>query len=220
MDNEMNNRIEMNFDRLIDRYPQLASCKDEIYNAYLFMAESYKNGRKLLVAGNGGSAADAEHIVGELMKRFEIPRPLENTFSERLLQIDPLRGRKIQRVLEQPLPAIALVGHEALSTAFANDVDGTYVFSQQILGFGISGDTFIAISTSGNSENILNAVVTAKAMGIKVIGLTGVDGGELKKIADVSVCVPERETFMVQELHLPVYHCWCQMLEAMFFGER
>ena len=182
------------------------------------MEACYKNGGKLLIAGNGGSAADAEHIAGELMKRFKRPRPVKGEFAERLKQIDRERGVGLANNLECSLMAIPLVAHEALTTAYINDVDGLGVFAQQLFGYGKTGDVFLGISTSGNSENIMNATVVARAMGIKVIGLTGMTGGELAEVADVVVKAPEEETYMIQELHLPIYHCWCLMLEEKFFG--
>ena len=207
-------------DILLNRYPKLEVCKNDIRNAYDFMEKVYSQDGKLLVAGNGGSAADAEHIVGELMKRFKVPRPIPSELADRMKEIDAQRGEYLSQNLEMGLPAIALVAHEALSTAYINDVDGQGVFAQQLLGYGKPGDVFLAISTSGNSKNILNAVVVAKALGIKVIGLTGADGGELARMADVTVKVPETETYIIQELHLPIYHCWCMMLEEHFFGKN
>lgn len=212
-------RLQSYADNLIERYPALFSCKQDILTAYNFMEQTYEHDGKLLVAGNGGSAADSEHIAGELMKRFKIPRPISSTLKQRLIGIDAERGKGLAQNLERSLMAIPLVAHEALSTAYINDVDGYGVFAQQLLGFGREGDCFLAISTSGNSENILNAVVVAKALDIKVIGLTGADGGKLKNFADVCVIVPEKETYKIQELHLPIYHCWCMMLEESFFGD-
>lgn len=203
----------------MERYPVLNVCRADITDAYLAMEESYKNGGKLLIAGNGGSAADSEHMAGELMKRFKAPRPIPAEFAERLKAIDPVRGSDLAKNLERGLMAIPLVAHEALTTAYINDVDALGVFAQQLYGFGRPGDVFVGISTSGNSKNILAATVVARAMGIKVIGLTGANGGELSEVADVAVKVPETETYMVQELHLPVYHCWCLMLEDTFFGK-
>lgn len=204
---------------LIERYPVLKSCEKDLTEAYCLLRDSYKAGGKLLVAGNGGSAADAEHITGELMKSFKKKRPLSDNMKKRLQSADKVMGAHLSDVLEQPLPAIALVGHEALSTAFLNDKEGTAVFAQQILGFGKKGDVFLGISTSGKSRNVLYAAVTAKAMGIAVISLTGASGGKLAALADAAVHVPETETFKVQELHLPVYHCLCLMLEDYFFRE-
>ena len=203
---------------LLARYPELGPVQEDIVAAYRLMEEAYSRGGKLLIAGNGGSAADAEHIAGELMKRFKRPRPVSAAFADKLLSVDPERGAKLAKNLERSLMAIPLVAHEALTTAYINDVDGLGVFAQQLFGYGREGDVFLGISTSGNSENVLSAAVVAKAMGIRVIGLTGVGGGKLAELADVTVRAPAEETYLIQELHLPVYHCWCLMLEERFFG--
>ena len=152
------------------------------------------------------------------MKRFKIMRPVPVEFAEKLKSIDPIRGENLAKNLERGLMAIPLVAHEALTTAYINDVDGLGVFAQQLYGFGRPGDVFLGISTSGNSKNVMSATVVARALGIKVIGLTGMTGGELATVADVAIKVPETETYMIQELHLPVYHCLCLMLEDRFFG--
>lgn len=207
-------------DDLNRRYPVLVESKKEIFDAYQMMRKCYQIGGKLLIAGNGGSAADSEHIAGELMKRFQRPRPIAPEFAERLRDIDEKRGSQLAYNLEQPLMAIPLVAHESLVTAYMNDVDSIGVFAQQLLGYGRKGDVFLGISTSGNSQNILNAAVVAKALEVNVIALTGRSGGELADIADIAVKVPEDETYKIQELHLPVYHCWCMMLEEYFFGDN
>lgn len=212
-------RLKKHVDLLIERYPVLEVCRKEIVDAYLIMEDSYAHGGKLLIAGNGGSAADSEHIAGELMKRFKTPRSVSAEFAEKLKEVDAERGEALAKNLECGLMAIPLVAHEALTTAYINDVDGLGVFAQQLFGYGREGDVFLGISTSGNSKNVMNATVVARASGIKVIGLTGAKGGELAEVADVSVKVPEIETYMIQELHLPVYHCWCLMLEDRFFGK-
>jgi D-sedoheptulose 7-phosphate isomerase len=214
----LDERLVKYIDLLMKRYPALEVVKEDIVGGYLVMEECYENGGKLLVAGNGGSAADSEHIAGELMKRFKTPRPVSLEYAEKLRKIDPKRGVTLAKNLECSLMAIPLVAHEALTTAYINDVDGLGVFAQQLFGFGRPGDVFLGISTSGNSKNIMNATVVARASGIKVIGLTGAKGGELASVADVVVKVPETETYMIQELHLPIYHCWCLMLEDKFFG--
>ena len=211
-------KLMKHIDLLIERYPVLKSIKDSIIDAYLLMEQSYLNGGKLLIAGNGGSASDSEHIAGELMKSFKLERRIPNDFKEKLIAIDSVRGEQLAKNLQQPLLAIPLVSLEALSTAFINDVDGYGVYAQQMLGFGKPGDVFLAISTSGNSKNVMNATVVARAMGVKIIGLTGAKGGDLASVADVSVKAPSEETYMIQELHLPIYHCWCLMLEERFFG--
>lgn len=212
-------RLIKHVDLLIKRYPELVAVRTAFIDAYLLMQESYEKDGKLLIAGNGGSAADSEHIVGELMKRFKLPRPINTEFAALLKKVDAVRGSELAKNLENSLMAIPLVAHEALSTAYINDVDGLGVFAQQLLGYGRKGDVFLGISTSGNSENILYASVTAKALGIKVIGLTGETGGKLAELADICVKVPQKETYMIQELHLPIYHCWCLMLEEYFFGK-
>ncbi len=211
-------RLEKHVDLLMERYPSLVSIRKEIIDAYLVMEECYAHDGKLLIAGNGGSAADSEHIVGELMKAFKMPRPVTPEMARKMKEIDPVRGEELAKNLERGLTSIALVAHEALSTAFINDVDGNSVFAQQLLGLGRAGDVFLGISTSGNSKNVMAATVVARAMGIKVIGLTGAKGGELATVSDVCVKVPETETYIIQELHLPIYHCWCLMLEDRFFG--
>ena len=215
----MEQKLQKHIDLLIERYPVLDVCKDNIIAAYELLEECYVSDHKLLIAGNGGSAADSEHIAGELMKRFKILRPVPADLAERLKEIDSIRGEKLAKNLERGLMAIPLVAHEALSTAYINDVDGLGVFAQQLYGFGRPGDVFLGISTSGNSKNVMSATVVARALGIKVIGLTGAKGGELASVADVAIKVPETETYMIQELHLPVYHCLCLMLEDRFFGE-
>lgn len=215
----MEERLYKHIDLLLERYPSLRNIKEDIINGYLIMEECYLNGGKLLIAGNGGSAADSEHIAGELMKRFKLPRRVSGEFAEKLCSIDSVRGPELAKNLECSLMAIPLVAHEALSTAYINDVDGLGVFAQQLFGFGRAGDVFLGISTSGNSKNVMNATVVARALNMKTVGLTGANGGELATVADVTVKVPETETYMIQELHLPIYHCWCLMLEDKFFGE-
>lgn len=214
----MEKRTEKLLEEFIQRYPHLGVCREDMAAAYAILEECYASDHKLLIAGNGGSAADAEHIAGELMKRFRVPRPCPGDFAERLIAVDPERGPALARNLERSLMAIPLVAHEALTTAYINDVDGLGVFAQQLYGFGRPGDVFLGISTSGSSRNILSATVVARAVGIKVIGLTGESGGELAKVADVTIRVPETETYKIQELHLPVYHALCLMLEDHFFG--
>lgn len=201
------------------RYPKLNACKEDIEKAYLILEECYVNNHKLLIAGNGGSAANSEHIAGELMKRFKILRPVPTDFADKLKTIDKERGENLSKNRERGLMAIPLAAHEALTTAYINDVDSLGVFAQQLYGFGRPGDVFLGISTSGNSKNVMSATVVARALGLKVIGLTGTKGGELAIVADVAIKVPEKETYMIQELHLPVYHCLCLMLEDRFLGE-
>ena len=211
-------KLEKHIELLLSRYSALSGIREDIIKAYLIMEECYKRDGKILIAGNGGSAADSEHIAGELMKRFKSPRPVTSEFADKLRAIDPVRGDTLAKNLERSLMAIPLVAHEALTTAYINDVDGLGVFAQQLLGFGRPGDVFLGISTSGNSKNVMAATVVARALGIKVIGLTGSKGGELATVADVCVKVPSDETYIIQEYHLPIYHCWCLMLEDYFFG--
>lgn len=205
---------------LTARYPMLAGVKEDIYHAYQLMRSGYEAGGKLLIAGNGGSAADAEHIVGELMKGFKLPRKVTSEFAEKLLAVDEQMGAVLAENLQGALPAIALDGHYALTTAYANDCSPRLCFAQQVYGYGNAGDMLLAISTSGNSKNVLYAAAAAKAKGMKVIGLTGEKESRLSVLADVCIKVPETETYMVQELHTPVYHCLCLMLEEYFFGSK
>lgn len=204
---------------LVDRYPILEQCKEDILKAYYVLEEAYANGHKLLIAGNGGSAADAEHIVGELMKGFKLARKPDTNLKNRLLKEDEVLGKVLSDNLQGALPAIALDGHPALSTAYMNDCEPLLCFAQQVNGYGKQGDIFLGISTSGNSKNILYAAITAHAKGLKIIGLTGEKESRLSHKADICVRVPQTETYMIQELHLPVYHCLCLMLEERFYGE-
>lgn len=205
-------------DVLIERYPQLSCIADDLYASYKLIEDGYKKGGKLLIAGNGGSAADAEHIVGELMKGFKLPRKVEDTFAASLCEINEELGSVLAQNLQGALPAIALDGHPALSTAYMNDCEPLLCFAQQVNGYGKESDVFLGISTSGNSKNVLYAAVTARAKGMKVIGLTGAKDSKLEQMSDVCIKVPQTETYMIQELHLPVYHCLCLMLENEFFG--
>ena len=204
-------------EELVERYPVLDAVKDDVRKAYELLEACYEQGGKLLIAGNGGSCADAEHIVGELMKGFVKRREVSDSFAECLRNADEVRGAELAKKLQGGLPAIALTGHAGLSTAYLNDADGDLIFAQQTYGYGRPGDVLIGISTSGNAKNVMYAMTVAKALGMKTIGLTGKDGGALKREADVSVVVPETETFKIQELHLPVYHALCLMLEERFF---
>lgn len=203
--------------QLFTRYPRLNPCKEDVLAAYQTLLCCYRVGGKLLVCGNGGSAADAEHIVGELMKSFLFPRRIETAFQKTLTQLYGNEGKYLSEKLEGALPAIPLTSMPALSSAFANDVDGETVFSQMVYGYGAPGDVLLGISTSGNSKNVLLALMTGKAKGLKTIALTGGTGGKCKELADIVICVPENETFRIQELHLPVYHALCAMLEAELF---
>ena len=192
---------------LFERYPQLNICKNDIENALSLMIDTYKKGGKILVCGNGGSSADADHIVGELMKGFLKDRKVTD---ERIPQ-------ELREKLQGALPAISLSAHTSLMTATINDNDADMVFAQQVYGYAKENDLLIAISTSGNSKNVVNAVKVAKSLGIKTIALTGKTGGELKQLADVTICAPSTETYKIQEYHLPIYHYLCAKVEEEFF---
>jgi D-sedoheptulose 7-phosphate isomerase len=212
----MNTNIEY-INTLIERYPSLKSVKSDISASFDIIANSYAQGGKLLIAGNGGSASDAEHIAGELMKTFAKKRKLPDSFISEIREVDSEIAQYLIPRLQPGLPAIALSGHASLNTACINDIDGNITFAQQVYGYGKEGDVLLGISTSGNSKNVLYAAGVAKAKKLKIIALSGGSGGMLKKFADVNIIVPETETFKIQELHLPVYHCLCQMLENHFF---
>lgn len=214
----MEEKLVKHVDLLIERYPVLGVCKQDIISAYQILEEAYSAGRKLLVAGNGGSASDSEHIVGELMKEFKMKRKIYAAQIDRLMKIDEEMGTVLADHLQGALPAISLVGEPSLTTAFMNDAVPELVFAQQINGLGRAGDVFLGISTSGNSKNVLYAAVAAKSKGLKVVGLTGEKENRLMEFTDVCIQVPETETYKIQELHLPVYHCLCLMLEEKFFG--
>jgi D-sedoheptulose 7-phosphate isomerase len=204
-------------DELIERYPALVVCKGSIISATELLIKSYKNGGKLLICGNGGSAADSEHIVGELMKGFCLPRHINLELSNKLRKISDNAEYLIDN-LQYGLPAISLVSHTALSTAFANDKAPDVCFAQEVLGYGKSGDVLLGISTSGNSKNVVYAAQVAKTIGINVIALTGEKDNKLERYASVNIKVPSSVTFKIQEFHLPVYHAICLALEDEFFG--
>lgn len=210
-------KVQGYVDDLCERYACLEEIKQEIIDAYIVIEECYKHHGKMLIAGNGGSAADAEHIVGELMKSFVCKRTLDGAYKQSLIRADAEQGSILSEKLQGALPAIALDGHFALSTAFMNDVEPSLCFAQQVNGYGNKGDVLLAISTSGNSQNILFAAITARAKEMSVIGLTGRGESNLARLADVCVNAPQEETYKIQEMHLPIYHCWCLMLESTFF---
>lgn len=203
---------------LICRHPQLESLKEEIQKAADCLIKCYLNGGKVLVCGNGGSSSDSSHIVGELMKGFEHKRPVGESLKKKLSDIGEERGIYLAGKLQQGLPAISLTSNSALITAVANDMDADLIFAQQVTGYGKAGDVLIAISTSGNSQNIVDAIITAKAKGLFVIALTGKSGGKMKMFCDILLNVPEINTAFIQELHLPVYHTLCRLVENNFFG--
>ncbi|MDA3810905.1 MAG: SIS domain-containing protein [Spirochaetaceae bacterium] len=205
-------------DDLIDRYPLLKKSRTDIIKAAELLISSVGMGRKILICGNGGSSADADHIVGELMKGFIHNRPLSQEQKSALEKVDGEIGGQLGSLLQQAIPAISLSAHSALNTAFLNDVESSFIFAQQVLGLGRENDVLWGISTSGNSKNIIAAVVAAKAIGLKTLALTGEKESRLSELCDVCIRVKETETFKVQELHLPVYHTLCLILEGHFFG--
>lgn len=203
-------------EELIERYQILKECKNDIDEAFKVMVKSFETSHKMLIAGNGGSAADSNHIVGELMKSFELKRPISKELYEKIIKNEKY-GEMLANSLQGALPTISLNNHESLNTAFLNDVNPYVTFAQQVFGYGQTDDVFLGISTSGNSKNIVMAAIVAKAKGMKVIGLTGKKDSDLSSIADITIKVPETRVFKIQELHLPVYHCLCLMLEKYFF---
>lgn len=211
---ENNKHIE----QLLKRNSELVGIKAEIEKAAQAIIKSYENGGKLLACGNGGSCSDSDHIVGELMKSFEGKRPLKQEVKEKLAEIDGERGKYLADNLQQGLPAISLTAHTALTTAVANDIDADVIFAQQVTGYGNEGDVLIGMSTSGNSQNVIDAILVAKAKGMVTIGFTGELGGKMKDLCDILINVPEKRTAYVQEFHLPVYHTLCLMIEDHFFG--
>jgi D-sedoheptulose 7-phosphate isomerase len=203
---------------LIGRYPALEPCAGDVAHAVERLGRSFKTGHKLLICGNGGSAADAVHIVGELMKSFKLRRPIPSVDRERLLASAGPDGERIADLLQGALPAVALTSELALMTAYANDVAPDLVFAQQVYGYGRPGDTLLAISTSGNSLNVVLAARVARAFDVTVVALTGAGGGELAEVADVAIKVPADKVHEIQEYHLPVYHAICLAVEEEFFG--
>ena len=201
------------FNELYERHPQLKDCAGSIAAAFDLLLACYRDGGKVLTCGNGGSAADAEHIVGELMKKFRRPRAIDAAVAAKL-------PSELSAKIEGALPAVSLVSMSGILTAFANDVAWETSFAQQVYGLGQRGDVLIALSTSGNSANCVNAALVARAKGMKVVALTGADGGTLAELADAAIKIPETETYKVQELHLPVYHALCAALEAELFREE
>ncbi len=204
-------------DQLITKHPELSGLRDTINEASGSIIRCYTAGGKLLICGNGGSSSDSDHIAGELMKSFEKKRPLEISFKKRLSDISLSRGLFLAEKLEHGLPAISLSAHTSLTTAISNDISSDLVFAQQIIGYGMENDVLLAISTSGNSVNVVDACITAKAMNITVIGISGKTGGAMKEFCDILINVPEEMTAAVQELQLPVYHTICRIVEDHFY---
>lgn len=203
---------------LEDRYPVLKAVHDEVWEAFSIMRDSFLKGGKLLLCGNGGSSSDSDHIVGELMKAFCAKRKIKPELQSRLQELYGEEAEYFTKHLEQGLPAISFSSQTALHTAFSNDQDEALFYAQCLLGYGKKEDILFGISTSGNAKNVGYALKLAKAMGVKSILLTGKDGGTGKDLADLSIIVPSGETYQIQELHLPIYHCLCLMLEQYFFG--
>lgn len=200
------------------RYPDLRPCLGDVARAFEVLERSFRQGGKLLVCGNGGSAADSEHIVGELMKGFKLRRPVPEDFRRQLGETFGAEGAYLAEHLQGALPAISLVSQSALLTAFANDVAADLGFAQQVYGYGRAGDVLLGISTSGNAPSVLHALRVARGLGLSTLGLSGRSGGKMKALCDVAICVPASETLEIQERHLPIYHTLCLMLEEAFFG--
>ena len=205
-------------DELITRYPDLEPLKDSVAKAAHILYLCASDGGKILVCGNGGSAADSDHIVGELVKGFVLKRPLQESDIKCLKDAGIMDWESISAKLQRGIPALALTQHSALSTAITNDIDPYMVFAQQVYVHGRSGDVLLALSTSGNAKNIVTAAKVAKAFGMRIIGLTGQRESELDGFADVVIKAPATETYKVQELHLPIYHTLCLILEEEMFG--
>ena len=204
--------------QLFVRYPKLENLEKPIRQAAEMMVGTFQNGKKVLVCGNGGSSADAGHIVGELMKSFEKKRTLNLEIQQKLKLQFGERGSLLAKKLQQGLPAISLSEQTSLITAIVNDLGGEFIFAQQVVGYGNPGDVLLALSTSGNAQNVIDALMVAKAKGLKTIGMTGDSGGKLKEFCDVFINVPETRTAYVQELHLPIYHALCMIVEKEIFG--
>lgn len=205
---------------LIERYPLLEQVRENIESAFQLLKDSFEANGKLLICGNGGSASDGDHIVGELLKSFSIKRPIPIAFKDKLKDKYGTSGVDLANKLEGALPAISLNAHAAFISAFSNDVNPEYVFAQQVYGYGNTQDVLLGISTSGNAKNVIAAMKVAKAKGLKIVGLVGRDGGEFPKYCDILINVGGESTPEIQELHLPVYHVLCQLLEIHFFQDN
>lgn len=212
----MKQRSRNEIDELIQRYSKLISVYEPICQAADLLIACYQQGHKLMICGNGGSAADSLHIVGELMKSFQCVRPISTRCAEKI-QSSAVHADYLISHLQMAFPAMSLVSEAGLLTAYANDVAADMVFAQQVFGYGKAGDVLLGISTSGNSKNVVYAAEVAQVFGVKVIALTGSSGGQLKNTCDILINVPEEETFKVQELHLPVYHAICLAVESEFY---
>lgn len=206
-------------DQLFERYPALSNLKNSITGAAGMIIDCYTKGGKLLICGNGGSCADSDHFAAELMKSFESARPLDESLKERLRELSASRGSLLAEKLEHSLPAISLCSNTALISSISNDTDPSMIFAQQVIGYGNENDILIGISTSGNSQNVVDACITAKALNLNVIGITGRTGGKMKHYCDLLINVPETRTAWVQELHLPVMHSICLIVENYFYNK-
>ncbi len=204
---------------LIQKYPDLEECLPDIRTAYEGMLKAFQQGKKLLICGNGGSAADSEHFVGELMKGFRLPRPIPNELLQRLITSYPEHGAYLAAHLQGAFPTLSLVSQTALITAIANDVAPDMIFAQQVYGYGRPGDMLLALSTSGTSRNVINAIELARTLELFTIGMTGKNGGAMKGLCTVTIQVPWEQTPDIQERHLAVYHALSSMLEERFFGQ-
>ena len=216
----MNNSQIKELCTLFTNYPQLQNCQNDIMNAFDIIKHCCLKKGLIMTCGNGGSASDAGHIVGELMKGFKLKRPLTAEQKKMLTDYFPEEGSYLASHMQQAIPAIALTDQTSLSTAFSNDIAADMVFAQQVFGYGKPGDVLIGLSTLGNSKNVVNACKVAKAFEMKTIAMTGEAGGELNHICDITIRVPANETYRIQEYHLPIYHCICAMLEDFFFCDR
>jgi D-sedoheptulose 7-phosphate isomerase len=210
--------VEAEMKALVLRYPALADIRASFAKSCELMIQSISSGGKLLFCGNGGSAADCEHIAGELLKGFLSHRKVGTELTQKLVaELGESEGRQLASQIQMAIPAISLTSHISFHTAFGNDMNYEYAFAQHLLGLGKSGDCLIAISTSGNSKNVLHAVKLAKVLGIQTVALTGATGGLLKPLCQASIQAPTLKVHEIQEFHLPIYHAFCLVLERYFF---
>lgn len=216
----MESAVLKELNQLIKHYPELKVLRNDIVKAFQEMTDCFQQGGTVYLCGNGGSAADCEHVVGELMKGFKRQRKLTREEQSAFSQLFSERGEEIARNLQKSLPAISLASQTSITTAFINDVHSDYLFAQLIYGYGKKGDILVGFSTSGNSRNVCNAFMAAKVKNLTTIAFTGKHGGELALLSDFCIKAPSAETYRVQEYHLPIYHTICSMLEANFFYEK
>jgi D-sedoheptulose 7-phosphate isomerase len=209
--------MKKHFEAMTQTYPDLAECVPAVQRAFEVLRDAYRAGGKLMICGNGGSAADSEHIVGELMKGYFTKRPVPLAIRARLNAVFPEDAAYLADHLQGALPAISLVSQTSLISAFANDVAADLIFAQQVYGYSAPGDVLLGISTSGNSSNVIYALKVARAMGLRTIGLTGRSGGKMKDLCEVAICAPAEITPEIQQRHIVIYHALCAMLEEEFF---